>query len=182
MKVINKKDIIRQKILKKRLLLNEKFINEKSEIIIQKIQKSKLYTSSKKILIYYPFKNEVNILALTKDKTKQYYLPLVENDELHYGEYSPNSKLKIGKFQIPETNKSKDNCIFDIIFIPGIAFDLNKNRIGYGKGFFDKFLKYTDKKTQKIAVAFDFQIIPKIETEKHDIKCDIIITEEKTYI
>lgn len=65
---------------------------------------------------------------------------------------------------------------FEIIFVPGVAFDLRKGRIGYGGGFYDKILRKTN--AFKIGVAFSFQIFKKLPLEIHDQKVDIIITEK----
>lgn len=68
----------------------------------------------------------------------------------------------------------------DLAIIPGIAFDLNGHRVGYGKGYFDKLNKHL--KCKKIALAYSFQIIDNIPAEKHDVKMDFIITEKKKHV
>ena len=69
----------------------------------------------------------------------------------------------------------------DLFIIPGLAFDKNKNRIGYGRGYYDKYFKeYKHVNFIKIALAFDYQIIREIPVDEHDVKLDRIISPKKT--
>src|SRR3989338_3616519 len=70
----------------------------------------------------------------------------------------------------------------DIVIVPGIAFDKNGHRIGYGYGYYDRFLKTIRKETLKIGLAYDFQLIEKIPEERHDVPVDIILTEKEIAI
>lgn len=67
----------------------------------------------------------------------------------------------------------------DIIFVPGVAFDLSKNRLGHGKGYYDRFLTNLRKDCIKIGLAYDFQILDSIPTDSHDVRMDIIISENR---
>ena len=67
----------------------------------------------------------------------------------------------------------------DLFIVPGVAFDINGNRLGYGGGYYDKYLKDTNAST--IGICFEEQITNEIEPEEHDIKVDIVQTERKTY-
>ncbi len=89
--------------------------------------------------------------------------------------------LSINNLGIPEPNTSKKKENPDIMFIPLVAFDKYKNRLGYGGGFYDRYLKNIEKKKKvvKIGCAFSFQKINKLPTELHDKKLDLIITEKK---
>jgi 5-formyltetrahydrofolate cyclo-ligase len=178
---------IRKKIQKKRMEISEFNINESGKKIIKKIEKLKEFISAKEICIYFPIKNEINLIKLQKTYPKKnFYLPKTKKTTMEFGIFKDEKELKKGKFNIPEPHTTTKNLIPDIMIIPGLAFDLTKNRIGYGKGFFDKFIKKIKKKSHKtffIGVAMDFQILKnkKITTENHDQKMDIIITEKNIY-
>ncbi|HEC88549.1 MAG TPA: 5-formyltetrahydrofolate cyclo-ligase, partial [Thermoplasmata archaeon] len=88
--------------------------------------------------------------------------------ELHTGEYGILEPRK-------EFLRIENNA--DIFIIPGIVFDEDGNRIGYGGGYFDRFL--SDFKGKKIALAYEFQIIKKMPNEKHDVKMDFIVTDKR---
>lgn len=67
----------------------------------------------------------------------------------------------------------------DLIIVPGTVFDREFNRIGYGGGYYDRYLEDIAYKNNKVVLAYDFQIIDKIESEEHDIKMDLIITDKE---
>ena len=97
--------------------------------------------------------------------------------------YKYDGNFTVGKFNIPEPCRIKaDKNVFpDVIIVPGVGFDLQKNRTGYGKGFYDKFL-VGYKNVKKIAFAFSFQMYDEIsDADFFDIKVDEIITEKKCY-
>lgn len=81
----------------------------------------------------------------------------------------------------PHFSKTPD-VIFDAMVIPGSVFDITGNRIGYGKGYYDKFISSLDYKVKKIALCYDFQLLDSIPSEAHDVKMDIIITENRTVL
>ena len=89
--------------------------------------------------------------------------------------------LHVNKFGILEPNNSNKNIIPDLVMVPLVAFDKKLNRIGYGKGFYDKSLKKISKNKKKtifLGIAFSFQKISFVPAEKHDIKLDYIFTEQ----
>ena len=67
----------------------------------------------------------------------------------------------------------------DLIIVPGAVFDKDFNRIGYGGGYYDRYLEDIAYKNNKVVLAYDFQIVDKIEKEEHDVKVDIIITDKQ---
>ena len=135
----------------------------------------------KNILIYVSKEDEVDtinlILELFKLK-KNIYVPKVEKDIINFYQINSLFDLKLGKFNILEPiSKIKiTNYQDSVIIVPGLLFDLNNNRLGYGGGYYDKFLQ--DKNIYKIGICYSFFKIDKINSEKHDIKMDLIITEE----
>ena len=99
---------------------------------------------------------------------------------MDFFEWSLNSPLVINEYGIPEPVSNK--IIYpDILLVPLVAFDNKLNRIGYGGGFYDRYIKKIKrkKKITTIGLAFSFQEVKKIETNKFDIKLDFIVTEKK---
>jgi len=69
----------------------------------------------------------------------------------------------------------------DLVIVPGVVFDKNLNRIGFGKGYYDKILNRLKPSAKKVALAHDFQVLEDIPAEEHDVKMDMIITEKNIY-
>ena len=100
---------------------------------------------------------------------------------MNFYKWKKNDILNLNKFGIPEPIKIKKKLFQKIILVPLLAFDKNKNRLGYGKGFYDKFLnKYLkiNKNILTVGVAFSFQKHHKLPINKKDFKLDYIITEK----
>ena len=129
---------------------------------------------------FYPkdFETDIMISLNTILKEKSLCLPKIEHNDISFYKISSLEKdLKIGKFKINEPvcnleKVTKNNL--EAIIVPGLIFDENGNRIGFGKGFYDKFLNGF--KGIKIGVCYEKFLIDKIETEKHDIPVDYLIT------
>ena len=100
---------------------------------------------------------------------------------MDFYKYSFNEPLKINKLGIAEPKKIKNKLIPDLIFVPLVGYDKNLNRLGYGGGFYDRFFEKNSKlkKIIKIGLAFSFQKIKKLKTNKFDKKLDRIITDIK---
>ena len=93
--------------------------------------------------------------------------------------WSTKDPLNINKYGIPEPISSK--VIYpDILLVPLVAYDKNFNRIGYGGGFYDRYIKKIKKikKVVTIGLAYSFQKVEKIPANKHDVKLDFIVTEK----
>ena len=170
------KEGIRKDLLNKRL--KYKNAQEDSEKIIKELLSLPEIQNAHTVLIYYPHKNEVNVLPLFEIlsfKGKKVLFPKTVNEELHPIHVSSLENLKKGNFGIlePEGEKAEKDYI-DIVIVPAVAFDKKGYRIGYGKGFYDRFLK--DFKGLKVGVAYDFQVVDQVPHHEHDIPVDIIVT------
>ena len=177
------KQYLRKNVKEKLKAMNEKEKEESSKIIVNKIRESKEYQEAKCILIYNALKNEVDLKGLTKDKDKIFAYPKCINDKEMIA-LVPNSEddFEIGKFNIKEPilNKSKIMEKIDLIICPLVAFDKNKNRLGNGKGYYDRFLAKYD--CPKIGVGFKIQELKEVPNEKFDRKLDIIYSEVDTFL
>ena len=172
---------IRKKILKIRKTNNSKkdFINIKS--IIKILKKKKL--KSKILGGYYPYNHEVDDIRILKEFERKKYkvlLPKIKkNFQMDFFSWSTKDPLLINKYGIPEPISNKVNYP-DIILVPLVAYDNQLNRIGYGGGFYDRYLKRIKKKKKIITIglAYSFQKIKKVPSNNFDIKLDFIITEK----
>lgn len=159
--------------------------DNKSKTILKNILSTKEYQRSKTIALYSSISSEVKTEELIRVslKEKRVVLPRINEDNtMNFYEIKSLEDLKTGKFNIKEPIKEskvvKKEDI-DLIIIPGICFDLNKNRIGYGKGYYDRYLSNT--KIKKIGICYEKQIVKEIEANKTDIKLDYLITETNIY-
>ncbi|MDR3259346.1 MAG: 5-formyltetrahydrofolate cyclo-ligase [Fusobacteriaceae bacterium] len=135
------------------------------------------------IMSYCSFRNEVDTDFINKEILKMkkiLILPKIENNQIIPIRENSLLGLKKNKFGIYEPDGYCYTDKIDMIIVPGIGFDKKGNRIGFGKGYYDKFLK-NYKTVLKIALAFEFQIINNIPTEEHDIKINKLISEKKLY-
>ena len=165
---------------KKELRITAKEIRKSLDIatvsknIVAKILELDIYKSAKNVMIFYPLKDEIDLLKLAEDNHKNFYLPRVNGEKL---ECCPlKGGLKQGRFGIMEPVSECVICPnLDIIFVPALAVDNEGNRLGYGGGFYDRFLK--DIKTTKIVPISKSLVFDNIPTEDFDIKIDMIITD-----
>ena len=175
------KSKIRKKILDIRKKKNRKNIKFSFLKIFKEIKKN---ISKKKIIGgYYPVNFEIDILDFLEKleiKGLQLCLPVVKkNNEMDYYSWSTKNLLKLNKYGIPEPEKIK-KVFPDIILVPLVAFDNRLYRIGYGGGYYDRYIeKLSNKKNLfKIGIAHSCQKINKVPVNKYDKKLDIIITEK----
>ena len=175
---MNKSDI-RKKILKIRkinIYKNQK-INFKS--LLKIIRKSKI--TGKVIGGYYPYNYEIDAIEILKKLEKfNYHLSLPKirkNYQMDFFQWSTKDPLEINKFGIPEP-VSDFIKLPNILLVPLVAFDKNRNRIGYGGGFYDRYIKKLKKKKKilTIGLAYSFQKVKKIPITKNDIQLDFIVT------
>ena len=175
---MNKKEA-RTLIKEKRMKLSQIYIDVASEKIFEKLLQNEYFKNAKTVMSYMDFKNEVKtdkINNFIKNSGKILLLPKVIDKETMIAIEDKNQYI-ISPFGNKEPNGEEYGGNIDVIITPGVAFDRNKNRVGFGRGYYDRFfLKYPNAK--KIAIAFEEQIIDEgIETDKYDKKVDILITE-----
>ena len=178
-----KKSQIRKIILKKRA--NSNFKHKKINFLsLLKLLNQE--TKDKKIGFYYPIGSEICTLELIENLRKKKYgisLPVLKkNFKMSFYEWTKKNPLKINNFGIPEPIKQKI-IVPSTLIIPIVAFDNNLNRLGYGGGFYDRFISNLEKskKVLKIGLALSCQKINKVPTNKFDKKMNYIFTENKVY-
>ena len=174
-----KKSEIRKKILRIRKIKNFKKIKIQSIIKILK----KKSVSGKILGGYYPYNYELDTMQTLKDLEKLKFILLLpkikKNSQMDFFRWSFNDPLKINKFGIPEPISQKVKFP-DILLVPMVAFDKNLNRIGYGGGYYDRYINRLKKikKIITIGLAYTYQKVNNIPVNKNDMKLDYIITEK----
>ena len=170
---------IRSEVLKKRDNLPKEFIKKYSEDIFNKLIISPIYKDAKVIMSYMNFKGEVDTSFINNHilkNGKTLILPkMLEDNDLAGVIYDPSKKFNDNNsFKIKEINgTSIDIKKIDLIIIPGVAFDLNGNRVGFGKGYYDKFLK--NYSSLIVAPYYEFQLYENVPWEAHDKKIDYLL-------
>ncbi len=162
---------------------------EKSKTITLKFLDTDDYKKANSILIYHPFRSEIDttqIIEKALKDGKKVILPKVKNKNLNlFFVEDLQSQLKKGAFGIMEPIESTcpeaEPGQIDLAVIPGVCFDKSLNRVGYGGGFYDRLIPLLPEGVKKIALCFDLQIVPKIPVSRSDRKVDRIITESRDY-
>lgn len=183
---LNKKEI-RKSIIDKRDLINLNTKNEMDNKIFLKLINSEYYKKSKVIFAFVSFGSEVDtkkFIEYAINDNKTICVPKVKSREIGMELFIIKGLQDLlpgfyGILEPVETCSMMDNDSIDFILMPGVAFDRDGGRIGYGGGFYDRFLSKLAKKIDKIAIAYEFQIIDNIPMTKLDISIDRIITENE---
>ncbi|NCA92201.1 5-formyltetrahydrofolate cyclo-ligase [bacterium] len=169
-------NILRKKIYA--MLGEMKYKTEAERAIFEKIVACKQYIEAKKIFCYYAKENEVNTLDIIEDslkKGKQVGLPIT-TEILTFVSVNKDTVYKAGKYGITEPSYGEEIMGADVIIVPMVAFDRACNRLGHGKGYYDRFL--ANERGFKIGIAFSLQE-GEITTLSHDIPMDMVITEKE---
>lgn len=176
------KEKLREEILEKRNSLDKKKLKKKSKKIIKRLRKLKEFKKAKTIMFYVSKGSEVYTHDIIKKmiKKKKIIVPVTDfkNKDLILSEINDFKELEPGYYNVlePKNVKEVDINKIDVVIVPGVVFDKKKNRIGYGEGYYDIFLKKA--KALKIGLCFDFQLIDEIKKEKYDVAVDVIVTDK----
>ena len=179
------KEQIREEIRNKRENISVIQAAELSARISEKALALPEYKNAQTVLGYASLIGEVRTEALNARVIadgKRLLLPkVVQNGRMEAVEVKDLSALRPGKMRIPEVENgvAADPAGISLVFVPGIAFDKKGGRIGFGGGYYDKYLPGT--KALRIALAFEMQIVEDTFTLAHDQRMDMLITEERVY-
>jgi len=188
-----KKRKLRQEFLKKRNNLSRGEIKSKSEKIEKRLFALPEFQRAKTIMFYVSFRSEVETEKMIKNALKlrkRIVVPVVDGEKIVVSEIKNLKKeLTKGSFGIREPKKEFRRRVnqkeIDLVVVPGVVFDKRGGRLGYGRGYYDRFLRNKlirlrmsrSHQCALIALAFDLQIARKIPLVKEDIKIDKIVTE-----
>lgn len=182
---MSKEDIRKEK-LSERLRLKDEYVAEHSRAIMERLAGMPELSNAKTVFVYVSAKKEVSTCELITEMLrsgKKVLVPVSNpaSRQITVSELHDLSELCEGNFGILEPRKefmrpAAADCI-DVSIIPGTAFDENGNRLGYGHGYYDRFLAQTS--APVIALAYEFQIVDEISPCEHDVKVDKIVTEKR---
>lgn len=176
--MVNKQEL-RKSIRTRKRAMTEEEIVEKSKLLAEKFLSSPAYQNAKTIYGYLPYNQEVRTVPMLEQALrdgKKVAVPKCYGDEMKFLYLDDLTLVEKGYAGIPEP--IADEPVADdetaLVLMPGLAFDPQGHRIGYGGGFYDKFLS-REPNHPTLALCYDFQMLPKLETEEHDIPVDYVI-------
>lgn len=165
---------LRKKAKEIRKSLDMKSISDK---IVENIRNLEIYQKAKNIMLFYPLDNEVNLLALLEDN-KNFYLPKVEDQELLVCPYKKGDTLFVSNFKTKEPLSSPvATDLLDVVFVPALMVGKDFYRLGYGKGFYDRFLIKNAIQAIRIVPIPSELLAETIPSDPFDVQVDAIIDE-----
>ena len=179
----SKKDIKTYVLAARKSISNQEW-TEKSYRIYGKVVEHSLFLNADEIYCYIDFRNEVGtrkIIEMAWKLGKKVAVPKINGDFMEFFYIHSFDQLSPGNWGISEPVSECIACGDNVLVImPGAAFDKNKHRIGYGKGYYDRYLA-NHPSYQTMALAFELQMLENIPADEHDISPQFIITEEHIY-
>ncbi len=173
------KVMLRKSIREKKRAMTDAQIEEKSALLKDLFMQTEQYKNATVIYGYLPYNQEVRtvpILLQAMRDGKKVAVPKVYGDEMRFIYLDDISAVSTGYAGIPEPVAdfpiAEDSTA--LVLMPGLAFDKQGHRIGYGGGFYDKFLE-KEPDHPKVALCYDFQVLPSLEVLEHDIPVDLVI-------
>ena len=173
------KKALRREIAAQKKAMTSEQIRDKSARLAEAFFQTELYQTAKTLYGYLPYNQEVRtepILEQALRDGKRVAVPKVYGDEMRFLYIEDMTGIAPGSFGIPEP--IADGPMADdpkaLVLMPGLAFDPEGNRMGYGGGFYDRFLE-DEPHHPTVALCYDFQMLPHLETEAHDIPVDLVI-------
>ena len=175
---MDKKEL-RRSIRERKRAMTEEEIVSRSEKLGVPFAQSEAYKNAKTIYGYLPYNQEVRTVPMLEQALKdgkKVAVPKVDGDEMQYLYLDDLTKVSKGYAGIPEP--IADGPVADdetaLVLMPGLAFDPQGHRIGYGGGFYDKFLA-AEPNHPTLALCYEFQMLPELHTEEHDIPVDTVL-------
>lgn len=178
--ITEQKKALRKQVKQLKANLTNEYKKEQSSIIFKHIETLDVFKNSQNILLYWSLDDEVSTHDFVNkwSEKKTIFLPVIDGETLKIVRFIDQKQLiKETKFgvcepcgeQLIDTNK------LDLIIVPGVAFDINNNRMGRGRAFYDKLLKTTP--ALKIGICFPCQLFPQVPFDDNDIKMNIVISQ-----
>ncbi len=189
--MVETKENVRKRLLKQLLSFPQDELERRSKNVERIISNLSIYKEAEVIMLYYPLRGEVNLLGMVRKVLgkKEICFPVMDLKTKNLVPYKIGdleSDFSKGPYGVkePDIKKTKRCSIkgLDLVFVPAVAFNLSKYRLGRGGGFYDRFIKTLNSHTKTIGVAFDCQIIDGLPVSiPQDERVDFIITESRVF-
>lgn len=177
------KDDIRRRVKARKTMLDDSDRMTAAQSVFAMLEQTAAFMLADRILMYHSLPDELSTHEFIRrwSPRKHFYLPRVNGVNLDILPYE-ESKLELGSFHIeePSGNDTVDAADIEMVVVPAVAYDARGNRLGRGKGFYDRFLASTP--AVKVGVGYDFQLLDEIPAEPHDVPMDIVITQKSTIV
>ena len=181
------KHTLRREMLARRRALAPADREAADRIIQRALITSPAFEASRVVALYAPIHNEVateEIFRAALSLGKEVLFPAVHGDSLVFRRVTARHELHAGAYGIPEPTSDcpvRDPRAADLLVIPAVAFDLSGQRLGYGKGYYDRTLHLLEGSGRLMGIIYDFQLVEAIAGEPHDVRVDVIITEKRVH-
>jgi len=176
------KHSLREQMLTRRRGMNAVLLREYSALAQRQLLELPEFAMAKVIALYAPVNNEVetaDLFLAGRREGKQLLFPRVAGRDLEFVEVSSWSELEPAAFGIAEPTGSSivEPAAIDLMVVPGLAFDHFGYRLGYGKGFYDRYWHQKPQHGVLVGLAYNFQVVDRLPVEHHDIQLDLLVTE-----
>ena len=173
------KQELRNRIRAQKRAMTPEQIEEKSASLARQLYATELYQQAQTVYGYLPYNQEVRTVPILQQALrdgKRVAVPKVYGEEMHFLYIEDLSQVEKGSFGIPEPIADGPVATQEdaLILMPGLAFDPKGNRMGYGGGFYDKYLQ-AQPNHPTVALCYDFQMLPRLDTEEHDVPVDLVL-------
>ncbi len=150
---------------------------DQSMAILARLEQHPAFIEAERVMLYSALPDEVQTQAFLEKwhLKKTIILPTVVGDDIIPVEYGKDTTFAVGDFNILEPQNKPYTGGFDLIVVPGVAFDRHGNRLGRGKGYYDRFLCH-HLEVKRIGICFDFQLVEEVPAEAFDIRMDEVIS------
>ncbi|MFO7813261.1 MAG: 5-formyltetrahydrofolate cyclo-ligase [Pelovirga sp.] len=179
------KRAIRAYMLKRRNALLPEQVDQLSRLAQQRLVATDLFCSVQSLALYSPIHNETatdDIFVTARHLGKQVYYPRVAKQGLSMVEINSPEQLEPGAFGVlePAAGLSGSRQVPDLILIPGVAFDRRGHRLGYGRGFYDRYLAQCSDQVLRVGFSYSFQLCDALPVGAHDQSLDVLVTDTET--
>ncbi len=176
---------LRNEMKKRRARVSMIEVLEMSARMAERVLRLPQYANAKRVMCYIGIGTEVNTYGLLREiirSGRELYVPVtLPKRQMKAARLTSFDQLHKGRFGIPEPVEYKEIAPekLDLILVPGLAFDLNGNRLGYGGGYYDRFLPKTQAK--RVGICYEEQLLPCVPAEEHDVPMDMLVTQSNVY-
>lgn len=177
----SEKSRIRRRIRNRKNILSDMEKAQSATMVFEKIESLPEFQAAKSVLLYWSLPDELPTHGFIEkwSSQKQMLLPMVKEDKMLIKPFTSTTELRKSDMGIWEPESQREYLKqIDLVIAPGIAFDKNRNRLGRGKGYYDRY--FSKKDLIKIGICYDFQLLENIPTDPFDIRMDKVITPNYT--